>query len=135
MSYILLVEDNQGNADMTIRILESAGYEVQHVLRGFDGSRLARAERPALVLMDFDLPDVNGRTLALIMRKQLGDQNAPPIVALTAKTGDVEVKLAERFGFAGFISKPFLPEQLLGVIGKLLHEPDKVTTDVTKVKE
>ncbi len=135
MSYILLVEDNQGNADMTIRILESAGYEVRHVLRGFEGTRLARTKRPGLILMDFDLPDVNGRTLALIMRKQLGEQNAPPIVALTAKTGDAEVKLAERFGFAGFISKPFLPAHLLGVVGRLLQQPDHVLRDVTQGKE
>jgi two-component system chemotaxis response regulator CheY len=131
MSYILLVEDNQGNADLTIRILQSGGYEVTHVLRGFEGTRLARSKRPDLILLDFDLPDVNGRTLALIMRKQLGDHNAPPIVALTAKTGDAEVKVAERFGFAGFISKPFLPEQLLAIVGRLLNQPNPGIKEVT----
>ncbi len=120
MGYILFVEDNQSNADMTIRILASAGYEVKHVLRGFEGAQLARKERPALILMDFDLPDINGQTLTLLLKKQLGGVNAPPIVAVTARSGDTEVRIAANFGCSAFISKPFLPEDLLNVVKKLM---------------
>lgn len=118
MSYILLVEDNQSHADMTIRILVSAGYEVKHVLRGFDGAQLARKHRPSIILMDFDLPDINGRTMAFILKKQLGATAAPPIIAVTARAGEDEMRMASHFGCAAFVSKPFLPEDLLAVIAR-----------------
>src|SRR5215475_5349200 len=122
MAYILLVEDNQANADMTIRILESAGHTVKHALRGFDGARMARSERPDIILMDLDLPDINGQQVALVLIKQLGGTSAPPIIAVTAKSGAFEMKIASRLGFSGFVSKPFRPEELLEVIQKLLQK-------------
>ena len=125
MPYILLIEDNQANADMTIRILESAGFTVEHSLRGFDGTRMARLIRPDLILLDLDLPDVNGQQVALVLIKQLGGHNAPPIVAVTAKSGDAEMRVAARLGFSGFVSKPFRPEDLLTVINKLLQKAVK----------
>ncbi len=120
-SYILLIEDNQASADMTLHILTSAGFEVKHALRGLDGARLARLERPALILMDFDLPDINGRTLALVMKHQLGDRRAPPIVAVTARTSSEEKWLARQFGCAAFIAKPYDPSELIAVVNRLLN--------------
>ncbi len=120
MPVVLLIEDNQENADMTIRILQSAGYEVSHCLRGFEGARIARREHPDIILIDFDLPDVDGRTLALLLRKQFGPA-VPPIVAVTARAGLAEMRLAEESGFDGFVSKPFLPDELLQVVGQALR--------------
>jgi two-component system cell cycle response regulator DivK len=120
MGYILLIEDNKANADMTIHILTSAGYTVQHFLRGLEGAQQARRVRPDLILMDFDLPDVNGRSLTLVLKKQLGGHTAPPVIAVTAKTGDYEMRIAEKFGCDAFVSKPFTPDQLLAVIEKML---------------
>jgi CheY-like chemotaxis protein len=119
MSYVLLIEDNQENADMTIRILQSANYEVKHCLRGFEGAQLARRQRPDIILMDFDLPDIDGRTMTLMLRKQLGN-NAPPIVAVTARAGATEMRLAEQFGCQGFISKPFAPDELLSIMQQVM---------------
>ena len=120
MSYILLVEDNQENADMTIRILEAAGYKVKHVTQGLQAGPLARSEPPSLILMDFDLPDINGRVMALTLKKQLV---STPIVAVTARTGEAEARIAQRFGMSAFISKPFLPEHLLAVVGQFVPAP------------
>ncbi len=119
MPIVLLIEDNQENADMTIRILRSAGYEVSHCLGGFEGAKIARREHPDIILIDFDLPDVDGRTLALLLRKQLGPAG-PPLVAVTARTGVAEMRLAEEFGCTGFVSKPFLPDELLQVVEQVL---------------
>lgn len=69
MSHILLVEDNQGQADMIIHVLSASGYEVKHALRGLDGAKMARTDRPDLILMDFNLPDIDGRTLAMLLKK------------------------------------------------------------------
>jgi CheY-like chemotaxis protein len=129
MSYIMLVEDNQENADMTIHILKSVGLEVKLFLRGLEGVQYARKERPDLILLDFDLPDIDGRTLILTLRKQLGGEAAPPIVAVTARTGHMEMKVAERFGCAAFIGKPFTPERLIGVVQQLLEDRRKSPVD------
>lgn len=120
MSYILLVEDNLDNANMVIRLLQSVNLEVRHVVRGLDGARMARENHPALILMDFNLPDIDGRTLALQLKKQLGGPAAPPIVAVTARTGEREMRMAEHFGCTAFISKPFDPEQFLSLIKSLV---------------
>jgi CheY-like chemotaxis protein len=123
MPLVLLIEDNQENADMTIRILQSANYEVIHSLRGFDGAKSARRQRPNVILIDFDLPDIDGRTLALMLKKQLG-ANSPPIVAVTARAGVAEMRLAEEFGCDGFVSKPFMPDDLLHIVEQVLNKPE-----------
>jgi two-component system cell cycle response regulator DivK len=104
---------------MVIRLLQSLHLEVRHSLRGLDGARLARQERPDLILMDFNLPDIDGRTLALNLKKQLGGPAAPPIVAMTARTGKHEEQLAEHFGCTAFVKKPFQPEEFLALIKTL----------------
>lgn len=106
---------------MTIRILQSAAYEVIHSLRGFDGARIARRQRPDVTLIDFDLPDIDGRTLVTILKKQLGP-GSPPIIAVTARTGVAEMRLAEQIGCDGFVSKPFMPDELLHVIAQVLRK-------------
>ncbi len=120
MSYVLLVEDNQTNADMVIRLLQSINLEVRHTLRGLDGARMARQQRPDLILMDFNLPDIDGRTLVLQLKKHLGGPAAPPIVALTARTGEHEERIAQQFGCAAFVSKPFVPEEFLALVKSLV---------------
>jgi CheY-like chemotaxis protein len=125
MSYILLVEDNQGNADMVIRLLQSADIQVRHTLRGLEGAQLARKDRPDLILMDFNLPDIDGRTLVLQLKKQLGGPSAPPIVALTARTGEQEMRMAAKFGCTAFVNKPFVPEELLSLIKSLVPQYSK----------
>jgi CheY-like chemotaxis protein len=113
MSHILLIEDNQANADMITHILVSAGFEVRHFLKGLDGAKSARDEHPDLILMDFNLPDIDGRTLSLLLRQQLTDV---PIVGCTARTGDTEIQLAAKFGCSAVLNKPFTPGELLTVV-------------------
>ena len=120
MPYVLLVEDNQDNADVAIRLLKSLHLEVRHTSKGLEGARMARQERPLLILMDFNLPDIDGRTMTLQLKKVLGNQTAPPIIAFTARTGQAEKKLAERFGCSAFISKPVVPEDFLSIIKSLI---------------
>lgn len=122
MSYILLVEDNQATADMVIRLLNTAGYEVRHFTRGLEGAKMARKDRPALILMDFNLPDVDGRTVAMVLKKHLGGHSAPPIVAVTARSGQGEQYLAKSFGCDAFIAKPFVPETLLNMVATLVKQ-------------
>ena len=123
MAYVLLVEDNHDNADIMIRLLHSLNLEVRHTTRGLEGAEWARRETPSLILMDINLPDIDGRAIILMLKKQLGGKNAPPIVAVTARKGENEMWLAERYGCSAFISKPFEPEAFLNVIRQLLPKP------------
>ena len=120
MAYILLVEDDQNNADLVIHLLKGLNIEVRHTLRGLEGALMARKDHPALILMDFNLPDIDGRTLVLQLKKQLGGAAAPPIVALTARAGESEARLAQRFGCSAFVSKPFEPEELIALVKRLV---------------
>lgn len=122
MSYILLIEDNQDNADLIIRALATTGMEIRHFTRGLEGSRESGRDRPALILLDFNLPDVDGRNLILTMKRSLGGNNAPPIIAVTARANHLEQTLAMRFGVDAFISKPFEPKMLLDTVTRLLQK-------------
>lgn len=133
MAYILLVEDDQNNADMMIRLLQSINIEVRHTLHGLEAAVMARKEHPVLILMDFNLPDIDGRTMVLQLKKQLGGAMSPPIVAVTARAGEKEKRLALQFGCAAFLSKPFAPTELLDLVKQLVPSllsytpPDKPT--------
>ncbi|MBN1563661.1 MAG: response regulator [Anaerolineae bacterium] len=121
MATILLVEDNQNTADFMIRILESANHTVHHTTRGLEGARWARASRPDLVLMDIDLPDINGRSVVLSLRRQCSEQSLP-IIAVTAHADEESVKLAKGFGCNAFLAKPFAPEDLLDLTEHFLKD-------------
>jgi two-component system cell cycle response regulator DivK len=123
MGYILLVEDSKDNADMIIHILTSAHYEVRHFSRGLPAAQEARRHKPELILMDFNLPDVDGRTLSKVLMRQLGGVESPPIIACTARVGTIETKLAEQFGCAAFLRKPFSPEDLLALVQRFIPTP------------
>ncbi len=123
MGTILLVEDNQNTADFIIRILESEGHTVLHATRGLEGARWARAAHIDLVLMDIDLPDVNGRSVVLSLRRQKSASTLP-IIAVTVQADEESVRLAEGFGCNAFLAKPFLPEELIGLVNHFLKPAD-----------
>ncbi len=128
MGHILLIEDNQANADMMIRLLQTSGYEVRHFDRGLPGARAAIQDRPVAILLDFNLPDVDGRTLLLMLKQRIGADNAPPIIAVTARTGVMEEAIAERFGCDAFVRKPFDPKEFLEIVAKFAGEPTKTVS-------
>jgi DNA-binding response OmpR family regulator len=122
MAHILLIEDNLNNAEYIIRILEGIGHDVEHHVEGLEGARAARQLRPDLLLLDFNLPDIDGSVLNLTLKKSLGGSAAPPIVAVTARNSNVDRQMAQKFGFDAFIGKPFEPEELVDVVETLLRE-------------
>ncbi|GEM_PF-783354 len=134
MPYILLIEDNQDNADLIMRTLASLELPIRHCLRGLEGSRAAAQERPTLILLDFNLPDVDGRNLILTLKRSLGGTNAPPIIAVTARANHVEQTLAQRFGVDAFISKPFEPQMLLDTVVRFLSKAGNMPEKDAKPK-
>ncbi len=119
MAKILLVEDNEMNRDMLSRRLVRRGYEVVVAVDGREGVAKARAEAPALVLMDMSLPVLDGWEATRELRADPATR-AIPIIALTAHAmaGDREKALA--VGCDDFDTKPIELERLLGKIEALL---------------
>jgi CheY-like chemotaxis protein len=119
MPKILLIEDNEMNRDMLSRRLVKRGYEVVVAVDGQEGVQKARAEAPALVLMDMSLPVLDGWEATQALRADPATRSIP-VIALTAHAmaGDREKALAA--GCDDFDTKPIELERLLGKIEALL---------------
>ena len=119
MAKILLIEDNEMNRDMLSRRLVKRGYEVVVAVDGREGVAKARAESPALVLMDMSLPVLDGWEATRELRADPATRSIP-VIALTAHAmaGDREKALAA--GCDDFDTKPIELERLLRKIEALL---------------
>lgn len=102
---ILIVEDNDKNAKLVRDLLQFKGYRTLDAVTAADGIALAQRERPDLILMDIQLPDMDGVT-AVEHLKAATETATIPVVALTAfaMTSDRERILAA--GFDGYLAKP-----------------------------
>ena len=120
MPKLLLVEDNEMNRDMLSRRLVKRGYEVVVALDGEQGLAMARAEAPALVLMDMSLPGLDGWE-ATRRLKVMPETRGIPVIGLTAHAmaGDREKAIAA--GCDDFDTKPVELPRLLEKIETLLR--------------
>lgn len=112
---ILYIEDNDQNFYLVNYILSAQGYSVSRAHDGREGISLAEKERPDLILLDIQLPIMDGYETARELRKN-PDVKATPIVALTsyAMAGDREKALAA--GCTGYIEKPINPKTFVDQI-------------------
>jgi two-component system cell cycle response regulator DivK len=105
MKAILIVEDNEKNLKLLRDVLQVKGYRTLEARSGTEGLRLARAELPALVLMDIQLPDISGITALRELRADPLTQ-AIPVVAVSASAMQEEQEKITASGFDGYIMKP-----------------------------
>ena len=105
MKTILLVEDNERNRKLVRTILEFRGHQVIECEDGAPSLELARAHKPALVLMDIQLPTMDGIT-ALGRLRADPETAAIPVVAVTASVTPGERDRVVAAGFNGYVSKP-----------------------------
>ena len=119
MTRILLVEDHEEIWDFLSRRLRRRGYDVVVATDGQDGVDKARAERPDIVLLDMNLPVMDGWTAAGEIKKDLATSGVP-IIALTAHamSGDRDKAIAA--GCDDYHAKPVDFSRLLGQIGALV---------------
>jgi CheY-like chemotaxis protein len=114
-SRVLLVEDNLLNLKLVRDVLLHAGFDVVEARSGEDGIVRALEDRPDIILMDLQLPGIDG-TEAMRTIKQTPMGSSIPIVALTAFAMSEDRERALRNGFDGYLSKPIsvsdLPRQL-----------------------
>src|SRR5918995_3492718 len=119
---ILVVEDQEDNRRIIRDLLMSAGYELIEATDGEEGVRLAGSERPDLILMDIQLPVLDGHEATRRVKKNPELQHIPIIVVTSyALSGDEQKATAA--GSDAYVAKPFSPRQLLATIRKFLPEP------------
>lgn len=120
MAHILIIEDNENNLYLSTFILEKHGHRVTPARNGAEGIRLAEELHPDLILLDIQLPGMDGYAVATHLRGR-DATSAIPIVAVTsyAMAGDRERILAA--GCQGYIEKPINPETFLDQV--LAHLP------------
>ena len=119
MAKILLVEDNEENRDMLSRRLTRRGYEVVIALDGGQGVAMAQSKIPDLILMDMDLPVLNGWE-ATRQLKAAPETQAIPIIALTAHAMMGDREKAIDAGCDDYDTKPIEFSRLLGKIEAFL---------------
>lgn len=113
---ILVAEDDTVNRHLTTKILESAGYRVQTVTNGEDALRKVEAEQFDLVLMDMEMPDLDGVQATRAIRA--GEQTGMhiPIYALTAHASPEDRARCFEAGMDGFVTKPVPVDELLKLV-------------------
>jgi two-component system, cell cycle response regulator DivK len=118
---ILLVEDNELNSDIYATLLRYRGYRVVEAATGLDALRFARAETPALVLLDIALPDMDGLAVARALRAEDATRRIP-IIALTASVMPDSRAVALAAGCDEFLAKPVEPSVVLASVVQWLRE-------------
>lgn len=119
-STLLVIEDNEQNLYLATFLLEQNGFTVISARNGLEGIELAKRIRPALIILDIQLPEMDGYAVAQALRQNPALQDVP-IVAVTsyAMVGDRERALAA--GCNGYIEKPINPETFRSEIEKYLN--------------
>lgn len=121
MKKVLLIEDNEANQYLIRFILEKNGLKVITTKNGLDGVKIALEKQPELVIMDVQLPDINGLNATRKIREH-PDGRDLKIIALTsyAMTGDRDKALEA--GCTGYMEKPIDPKNFMIEIKKFLSE-------------
>ena len=121
MARILVVEDNEMNRDMLCRRLEGREFEVQWAVDGREGVALAQAAQPDLILLDIDLPVMDGWEAIRILKSTEATREIP-VIALTAHAMTSDRERVFAAGFDEYGTKPVEFETLMGKINALLDD-------------
>jgi len=121
MSTILIVEDNEKNMKLVRDILRHNKYETLEATNGLDGVRIAAESRPDLVLMDIQLPDIDGIEALRRIRKDRALDRVPVIAVSASVMPDDQQKIVTS-GFDAFVTKPINLKQFLATVQRLLAE-------------
>ena len=119
MSKILIVEDNEKNMKLVRDILRHNGHATLEAVTGGEGVRLALQERPDLILMDIQLPDIDG-IAALHQIRQDRALDAVPVIAVSASVMPGDHQKIVNSGFDAFITKPINLKQFRETVQRFL---------------
>jgi PAS domain S-box-containing protein len=117
---VLLAEDNEINALLATTILEEAGYSVEAVQNGVEAVEAARRGAFDLILMDVQMPVMDGLQATRLIRELAGPAGQTPIVALTANAMRSDQDRCLEAGMNDFVSKPLDPDDFLNVVSRFV---------------
>jgi len=120
MSTILIVEDNDKNMKLARDILNAKGYRTIEAVTGEEGVKLAKERLPDLVLMDIQLPGMNGIEAFRQIRADAKTAGIP-VVALTASVTPTDRSEITAAGFDAFIGKPINLKEFVATVKRLIE--------------
>ena len=120
MSLILIVEDNDKNMKLVRDVLQVKGYQTLEAGTAEDGIALAQAHSPDLVLMDIQLPGMNGIEALGVLRAN-PDTAHIPVIAVTASVMQQDRKQITEAGFDAYIGKPINLKEFLQSVREMLE--------------
>ncbi len=119
---VLVVEDSSAMRAFVRATLENEGdYEVLEAGSGFEALRILPRERFDLVLVDINMPDINGLELVAFMRKT-DPHKQTPLIVISTEASERDRSRALGLGANAFVSKPFTPDQLIDAVVKVRAE-------------
>jgi two-component system, cell cycle response regulator DivK len=120
MSTVLIVEDNEKNMKLARDVLQAKGYQTLEAETGEEGVRLAKERKPDLVLMDIQLPGINGIEAFRQIRADPKTARIP-VVALTASVTPTDRSQITAAGFDAFVGKPISLKEFLDTVKRLVE--------------
>ena len=121
MAKVLIVEDNSANMTFAVFLLQSVGHTVLSATNAEAGLTLAREERPNLILMDIQLPGMDGLEATMLLKKDNATV-AIPVIALTALAMKGDEERIRAAGCDGYIAKPMRYQDFLTTIAAQLAQ-------------
>ena len=120
MSLILIVEDNDKNLKLVRDVLQVKGYQTLEAGTAEDGIKAATASKPDLILMDIQLPGMNGIDALKVLRADPATA-AIPVIAVTASVMQQDRNQITQAGFDGYIGKPLNLKEFLEAVRKVVE--------------
>jgi two-component system, OmpR family, alkaline phosphatase synthesis response regulator PhoP len=129
---VLVVEDEPSIASFVSAYLKNAGYGVRTAATGGDALRQVAAEKPALVVLDLMLPDIDGIEVC----KRIRQESDLPILMLTARDEDVDKIIGLEVGADDYLTKPFNPRELVARVRSILRRatPERAARESAVLK-
>ena len=129
MACVLVIEDNATNMALAVFLLQSAGYTVLSAANAEAGLMMARAEHPDLILMDMQLPGMNGLEATVLLKNDDATRKIP-VIALTALAMKGDEERIRAAGCDGYIAKPMRYQEFLATVRAQLVGPAHAPREV-----
>lgn len=121
MKPILIAEDNELNRELLVTVLNANGYETLIASNGEEAVKISQTELPELILMDIQMPRLDGFDALALLKQQEQTANIP-VIAVTGNAMPHDLEKIEKTGFNSTINKPYKIDELLDTIAVTLDQ-------------